>query len=87
MQRVFNIISLAMVVALTLISIFIIANTVKLAMFARREEISIQKMVGATNWFIRWPFVIEGMVLGLLSGGLAFFAEWGLYNENGAGRR
>ncbi len=44
-------------------------------------------MVGATNWFIRWPFVIEGMVLGLLSGGLAFFAEWGLYNENGAGRR
>lgn len=80
-QRVFNIISLAMVVALTLISIFIIANTVKLAMFARREEISIQKMVGATNWFIRWPFVIEGMVLGLLSGGLAFFAEWGLYNE------
>ena len=80
-QRVFNIISLAMVVALTLISIFIIANTVKLAMFARREEISIQKMVGATNWFIRWPFVIEGMVLGLLSGGLAFFAEWGPYHE------
>ncbi|WP_346704123.1 FtsX-like permease family protein, partial [uncultured Agathobaculum sp.] len=63
------------------ISIFIIANTVKLAMFARREEISIQKMVGATNWFIRWPFVIEGMVLGLLAGGLAFLAEWGLYSE------
>lgn len=80
-QRVFNIIALAMVVGLAVISIFIIANTVKLAMFARREEISIQKMVGATNWFIRWPFVIEGMVLGLLAGGLAFLAEWGLYTE------
>ncbi|WP_125114944.1 permease-like cell division protein FtsX [Agathobaculum sp. Marseille-P7918] len=80
-QRVFNIIALAMVVGLAVISVFIIANTVKLAMFARREEISIQKMVGATNWFIRWPFVIEGMVLGLLAGGLAFLAEWGLYTE------
>lgn len=80
-QRVFNMIALAMVVGLAVISIFIIANTVKLAMFARREEISIQKMVGATNWFIRWPFVIEGMVLGLLAGGLAFLAEWGLYTE------
>ncbi|MCQ5128424.1 permease-like cell division protein FtsX [Butyricicoccus faecihominis] len=80
-QRVFNIVALAMVVALALISIFIISNTVKLAMFARREEISIQKMVGATNWFIRWPFVIEGMVLGLFAGVLAFFAEWGVYTE------
>ena len=80
-QRVFNIVALAMVVGLAVISIFIISNTVKLAMFARREEISIQKIVGATNWFIRWPFVIEGMVLGLLAGGLAFLAEWGLYTE------
>ena len=51
-QHVFNIVALAMVVGLAVISIFIISNTVKLAMFARREEISIQKMVGATNW--RW---------------------------------
>ena len=80
-QRVFNIVAFAMVVGLAVISIFIISNTVKLAMFARREEISIQKMVGATNWFIRWPFVIEGMVLGLLAGGLAFLAEWALYTE------
>ena len=69
-QRVFNMIAAAMIVGLAVISIFIISNTVKLAMFARREEISIQKMVGATNWFIRWPFVIEGMVLGLVAGGL-----------------
>lgn len=80
-QNVFNIVALAMVVGLAVISIFIISNTVKLAMFARREEISIQKIVGATNWFIRWPFVIEGMVLGLLAGGLAFLAEWALYTE------
>lgn len=80
-QSVFNIVALAMVVGLAVISIFIISNTVKLAMFARREEISIQKIVGATNWFIRWPFVIEGMVLGLLAGGLAFLAQWGLYTE------
>lgn len=81
LQRMFQAISVTLVVALGLISIFIIANTVKLAMLARRREISIQKMVGATNWFIRWPFVIEGMVLGLLAGGLAFLAEWGLYSE------
>lgn len=80
-QRVFNIVALAMVIGLAVISIFIIANTVKLAMFARRDEISIQKMVGATNWFIRWPFVIEGMTLGLLAGVLSFFAEWGVYAE------
>ena len=80
-QRVFNMSAAAMIVGLAVISIFIISNTVKLAMFARREEISIQKMVGATNWFIRWPFVIEGMVLGLVAGGLAFLAEWGLYTE------
>ena len=63
LQRMFQAISVTLVVALGLISIFIIANTVKLAMLARRREISIQKMVGATNWFIRWPFVIEGLVL------------------------
>ena len=46
-------------------------------MALRRLQISIMKSVGATNWFIRWPFVIEGMVLGLVAGGLAFLAEWG----------
>ena len=80
-QNVFNIVALAMIVGLAVISIFIISNTVKLAMFARRAEISIQKIVGATNWFIRWPFVIEGMIIGLVAGGLAFLAEWGLYTE------
>lgn len=81
LQRMFQAISVTLVVALGLISIFIIANTVKLAMLARRREISIQKMVGATNWFIRWPFVIEGLVLGLLAGAIAFGLEWALYEQ------
>ena len=80
-QRMFHAISVTLIVALGLISIFIIANTVKLAMLARRREISIQKMVGATNWFIRWPFVIEGLVLGLVAGGIAFGLEGALYDQ------
>lgn len=80
-QRMFQAVALTLVVALGLISIFIISNTVKLAMLARREEISIQKMVGATNWFIRWPFVIEGLVLGLFAGCVAFGVEWLIYDQ------
>ena len=58
----------------------IISNTVKLAMYDRKEEIAIMKMVGATNGFIRWPFVVEGFILGILASAIAFFLEWGLYN-------
>lgn len=80
-RQVFQIVSFTLVAALGAISIFIISNTVKLAMFARREEIVIEKMVGATNWFIRWPFIIEGMLLGLVAGGLGALAEWGIYEK------
>ena len=54
-------------------------NVPGIAKFGRREEIAIMKMVGANNSFIRMPFVVEGLVLGILGGGLAFFAEWGIY--------
>lgn len=64
---------------LLVISLFIIANTIKLATFYRREEIAIMKMCGATNGFIEWPFVVEGMILGLSGALIAFFAQWGLY--------
>ena len=64
---------------LLVISLFIIANTIKLATFNRREEIAIMKMCGGTNGFIRWPFVVEGMVLGLTGALLAFFLQWGIY--------
>ena len=64
----------------TIRSFFIMSNTIKLATFTRREEIAIMKMVGASNGFIRCPFIVEGLVLGVLGGGLAFLIEWGLYN-------
>lgn len=80
-QSIFNTISIVLVIALGLISIFIISNTVKLAMVARRAEISIQKTVGATNAFIRWPFVIEGLLLGVFAGCVAFGLEYLLYEE------
>ena len=58
-------------VLLIIISIFIIANTIKLTVHARRKEISIMKYVGATNGFIRWPFIVEGMIIGLLASAIS----------------
>ena len=78
-RNVVTVIALVLIVILVFISIFIMSNTIKLATFNRREEIAIMKMVGATNSFIRLPFVVEGLVLGILGGGLAFLAEMGLY--------
>ncbi len=78
-RNVVTAVSLVLIVILVFVSFFIMSNTIKLATFGRREEIAIMKMVGATNGFIRLPFVVEGLVLGILGGGLAFLAEWGLY--------
>ena len=78
-RQVVNLISYTMVALLGGVSVFIIANTVKLAMFARKEEIAFMMMVGATNHFIRAPFVVEGMFLGLSAAALAFFVLWGVY--------
>ena len=72
-------VALILVAILLLVSLFIISNTIKLATFNRREEIAIMKMCGATNWFVRWPFIFEGMLLGLMGAILAFFLQWGLY--------
>ncbi|HKP20019.1 MAG TPA: permease-like cell division protein FtsX, partial [Thermoleophilaceae bacterium] len=60
-----------MAVLLVLASIALIANTIRLSVFARRREVEVMKLVGATNWFIRWPFVIEGMIVGFFGGLLA----------------
>ena len=78
-RNVVSVVSLALIVMLVFVSFFIMTNTIKLATFGRREEIAIMKMVGASNGFIRLPFVVEGLVLGILGGGLGFLAEWGLY--------
>ncbi len=79
LQHILRIISVAVVVMLLVVSLMIIANTVKIAMYDRRDEIAIMKMVGATNGFIRFPFVVEGLLLGMIGATLAFFALWGLY--------
>ena len=78
-RNVISIVSLALIVILGFVSLFIMSNTIKLATYGRREEIAIMKMVGASNSFIRCPFIVEGLVLGVLGGGLAFLAQWGLY--------
>lgn len=77
-QTIFYV-SIGVIAVLLLISLFIIANTVRITMYSRRLEINIMKSVGATNWFIRWPFMVEGMVLGAISGLLSLAVVWGLY--------
>lgn len=79
-RNVAGAVALILVALLLVISLFIIANTIKLTTFHRREEIAIMKMCGATNWFIRWPFIFEGMLLGLTGAVLAFFIQWGIYS-------
>ena len=79
LRNVASLVSLALVAVLLLVSLFIMSNTIKLTTFDRREEIAIMKMVGATNGFIRWPFVFEGLLLGLLGAVAAFLLQWLLY--------
>lgn len=79
-RNVAGIVSVTLITILFIVSVFIIANTIKLTTFDRREEIAIMKMVGATNSFICWPFVYEGFLLGLLSAVIGFFMQWGLYD-------
>ncbi len=66
-------VSVWLLLVLAAISVFIISNTIKLGMFSRRKEINIMKFVGATDWFIRWPFIIEGMLLGAVGAVIAAF--------------
>ncbi len=79
-RNVISAVSMILVIVLVIVSIFIMANTIKLATYSRREEIAIMKMVGASNSFIRFPFVVEGLVLGILGGALGFLLEWGIYD-------
>ena len=80
LQNMLQIVSVAVISVLLVVSLLIISNTVKLAMYDRRDEIAIMKMVGATNAFIRLPFVVEGFTLGMLGAVLAFGAEWLMYD-------
>ena len=80
MEQVIRIVSIGVISVLLVVSLLIISNTVKLAMYDRRDEIAIMKMVGATNGFIRLPFVVEGFTLGMIGAALAFGIEWLLYD-------
>jgi len=59
-------VGLIVIIAVSLAAIFLIATSIRLTVFARRREIGIMKLVGATNWYIRWPFFLEGMIIGLV---------------------
>ncbi len=69
-----------LILALAAISVVII-NTIKLSVFTRRTEISIMKYVGATDWFIRWPFIIEGIIIGIVGASIPIIIAWPLYNK------
>ena len=78
-RNVATVVCVALIAILFVVSVFIISNTIKLTTFDRREEIAIMRMVGATNGFIRWPFVYEGFLFGILGAAVAFLLQWGLY--------
>ena len=78
-RNVATAIAVILILILFGVSLFIISNTIRLATFSRREEIAIMKMCGATNAFIRWPFVVEGLLLGLIGAVVALLAQWGIY--------
>lgn len=66
-------------IILFVVSLFVIINTIKLAVYSRRNEISVMRYVGATNWFITLPFVFEGIIIGIIAAFAAFFVEWYVY--------
>ncbi len=78
-RNIAGVISITLIAILLIVSVFIISNTIKLTTFDRKDDIAIMKMVGATDGFIRWPFVYEGLLLGLLSAAFAFGLQWLLY--------
>ena len=80
LRNVVSGVSAILVAILLIVSLFIMSNTIKLATFERREEIAIMKMVGATSSFIRWPFIFEGFILGLVGSLGAYLAQWGIYS-------
>ena len=71
-----KIILLVIAVLLLVVSLMLVANTIRLSIYARRREIEVMKLVGATNWFIRWPFVLEGLMVGLFGAALAVGILW-----------
>ncbi len=80
LKSVLQFVSIGVIAVLLVVSLLIISNTVKLSMYDRKDEIAIMKMVGATNGFIRLPFMVEGFLLGMVGAAAAFGLEWLLYD-------
>jgi cell division transport system permease protein len=76
LSNVLNVLGLGMAIVLGVAAVVLIANTIRLAIYVRRDEVSIMKLVGASNWFIRVPFLLEGMIEGVVGAALAVFAVW-----------
>ena len=75
-------------VLLLIASLLLVANTIRLSIYARRREVEVMRLVGATNWFIRWPFMIEGIIVGLFGAGIAVGILWlGKVTDRGSARR
>lgn len=81
MAKVLRWLEVALFIFLPSISVLLIVNTIKIGVFSRRSEISTMKFVGATDWFIRWPFIIEGLIIGIIGafvGNLSLFCVYSL---------
>ncbi|MGN0520114.1 MAG: permease-like cell division protein FtsX [Candidatus Fimenecus sp.] len=78
-RKAVTVVSIGLVALLFFVALFIIANTIRITMFSRKLEINIMKAVGATNWFIRWPFLVEGVLIGVIASVLSLGVLWGLY--------
>jgi len=76
LSQALNVLGIGMAVVLGLSAIVLIANTIRLAIYARRDEVEIMKLVGASNWYIRIPFLLEGLIEGVAGAGLAVFVVW-----------
>ena len=80
-DAIFKIVSVVILAILAIISIGIIMNTIKLTVFIRKNEIGIMKYVGATDWFIRWPFIVEGVIIGLIGAAIPSVISWLSYDR------
>ncbi len=81
-KPIITVLGIVIIVILVVISVVIIVNTIKISVFTRKTEINIMKYVGATDWFIRWPFIIEGVLIGLLGALIPMLIAWPAYAKS-----
>ena len=80
-ENVLKYVGIIVIAVLAAISVVIIMNTIKLSVYTRKSEINIMKYVGATDWFIRWPFIIEGVIMGIIGAIIPMAISWFLYDK------